>query len=255
MSAIVRVRRTRRAVVAAAALGAAAVCGSVVVTAPAASAAEPSHTSLTVQAPASVGAAGGPVAFTETITNAGPDATDYNLELKTVTGAATQANAIVIDYENPADGTWTSVPLTMHRGVDDVQYEGTVPGLSVPAGRTRKVDLRIGAPMGLPHNGSRDGGFPSIALHSAVVTPLHFHDRVEAEATSTIKVATIGSSLAHVPATAVAGGAPIEFDAVLDNPTPSDYTDLGKVLFVDEHATVQVRTADGAGGPWRTCPA
>lgn len=249
MSTIVRIRRTRRAVVAAAALGAAAVCGSVVVTAPAAFAAEPSHTSLTVQAPASVGFAGGPVAFTENITNSGSEETGYNLELKTTTGAGTPPNSIVIDYKDPADGAWKSVPLAMTRGNESVVYEGTVIGLTVPAGRTRKVDLRIGAPMGLAHDGASNGGFDSITLRSDLTTPPHLHDRVEAEATSTIKVTSIGSSLAHVPATAVAGGMPIEFDAVLDNPTPSDYTNLGNVLFVDKHATVQVRTADGG---WRT---
>ncbi|MEU8511227.1 hypothetical protein AB0C76_06530 [Kitasatospora sp. NPDC048722] len=249
MSGIVRIRRASRAVVAAAVLGAAAVCGSVVVAAPAASAAEPSQTSLTVRAPASVGFAGGPVAFTEDITNSGSAEARYNLELKTVTGVGTPPDSIVIDYKDPADGAWRSVLLTMTRGDASVVYEGTVAGLTVPAGGTRKVDLRIGAPMGLPHDGASNGGFDSITLRSDLTTPPHLHDRVEAEATSTIKVTSIGSSLAHVPATAVAGGAPIEFDAVLDNPTPSDYTNLGDVLFVDKHATVQVRTADGS---WRT---
>ncbi|MEV7940414.1 hypothetical protein AB0O82_30325 [Kitasatospora sp. NPDC088264] len=84
MSAIVhvrRTRRTRRAIVVAAALGVAAVCGSVVAAAPVAFAGEPSHTSLSVQAPASVGFAGGPVEFTEDITNSGQESTGYNLEL------------------------------------------------------------------------------------------------------------------------------------------------------------------------------
>ncbi|MEV7027692.1 hypothetical protein, partial [Kitasatospora sp. NPDC093558] len=249
MSTIIRTRCTRRAVVAAAALGAAAACGSIA--APAAFAAKPSHTSLTVHAPASVGFAGGPVAFTEDIANSGPTATSYNLELTTTTGIGTPSNAIVIDYEDPADGTWKSVPLVMTRANGGVVYDGTVPGLTVPAGRTFKVGLRIGAPMGLPHDGASNGGFRSIALHSAVTTPAN-HGAAQAEATSTINVTSIGSSLAHVPATAVAGGAPIEFDAVLDNPTPSDYTNLGDVLFVDRHATVQVRTADGTDGSWRT---
>lgn len=49
--------------------------------APVAFAGEPSHTSLSVQAPASVGFAGGPVEFTEDITNSGQESTGYNLEL------------------------------------------------------------------------------------------------------------------------------------------------------------------------------
>ncbi|MEV7930344.1 hypothetical protein [Kitasatospora sp. NPDC088779] len=247
MSAIVHVRRTRRAIVVAAALGVAAVCGSVVAAAPVAFAGEPSHTSLSVQAPASVGFAGGPVEFTEDITNSGQESTGYNLELQTVTEVGTPPDAIVIDYRDPADGTWKSVPLVMTGTSGGVVYDGTVPGLTVPAGGTLRVDLRIGAPMGLPHNGATNGGFRSIALHSAVVVDPH--EPAQAEVTRTIKVTSITSSLDHVPATAVAGGAPVEFDATLDNPTPSDYTNLGNVLFVDRYATVQVRTADGA---WRT---
>lgn len=215
--------------------------------APVAFAGEPSHTSLSVEAPASVGFAGGPVEFTEDITNSGQESTGYNLELRTVTDVGTPPDAIVIDFRDPADGTWKSVPLVMTATAGGVVYDGTVLGLTVPAGRTLRVDLRIGAPMGLPHNGATNGGFRSIALHSAVVVdPL---EPVQAEVTSTIKVTSITSSLDHVPATAVAGGAPVEFDATLDNPTPSDYTNLGNVLFVDRYATVQVRTADGA---WRT---
>ncbi|MFD4537049.1 hypothetical protein ACFWNL_28030 [Kitasatospora sp. NPDC058397] len=215
--------------------------------APVAFAGEPSHTSLSVQAPASVGFAGGPVEFTEDITNSGQESTGYHLDLRTVTDVGTPPDAIVIDFRDPADGTWKSVPLGMTYTSGSVVYDGTVPGLTVPAGRTLRVDLRIGAPMGLPHDGATNGGFRSIALHSAVVVDPH--EAAQAEVTSTIKVTSITSSLDHVPATAVAGGAPVEFDAILDNPTPSDYTNLGNVLFVDRYATVQVRTADGA---WRT---
>ncbi|WP_051711619.1 hypothetical protein [Streptomyces sp. NRRL S-350] len=247
MSAIARIRHTRRVVTAAAALGAAAACGSAAA-APAAFAAQPAQPSLTVRAPASVGGAGGPVAFTEDITNPGPENTRYDLELTTTTEAGTPPHAIVIDYKDPADGTWKPVPLVMTDGPGNVVYAGTVTGLTVPAGQTLTVDLRIGAPMGLPHDGASNGGFRSISLRSALTTPAS-HGTAQAEATRSIAVTSITSSLAHVPATAVAAGAPIEFDAVLDNPTPSDYTDLGDVLFVDRHASVQVRTADGT---WRT---
>ncbi|WP_331745223.1 hypothetical protein [Kitasatospora sp. NBC_01300] len=247
MSTVVHVRRTRRAIAVAAALGVAAVCGSVVAAAPVAFAGEPSHTALSVQAPTSVGFAGGPVEFTEDITNSGQESTGYHLELQTVTAVGTPPDAIVIDYRDPADGTWKSVPLVMTGTSGGVVYDGTVSGLTVPAGRTLRVDLRIGAPMGLPHDGATNGGFQSIALHPAVVADPH--EPAQAEVTSTIKVTSITSSLDHVPATVVAGGTPVEFDATLDNPTPSDYTNLGNVLFVDRHATVQVRTADGA---WRT---
>ncbi|MEU6232386.1 hypothetical protein [Kitasatospora sp. NPDC047058] len=247
MSSTIRIRRSRRTVAAAAALGILALGGSLALPAQAALADGGGEGTLSVQAPASVGFAGQPVAFTETVTNTGTETTTYSLGLDTTTEVGTPPNAITIDYKDPANGRWTSVPLEFHAGAESATYQGMVHGITVAPGKSVKVDLRIGAPMGLPHQGATNGGFPSINLRAGLTVPgswVKLDEHFE-----TIKVESIGSSLAHVPATAVAGGDPIEFDAVLANPTPSGYVNLGNVLFTDTHATVQVRTADGT---WTT---
>ncbi|WP_371480709.1 LAETG motif-containing sortase-dependent surface protein [Kitasatospora sp. NBC_00315] len=242
-------RRSRTAAVATGALGALLAAGSSLATAPAAEAA-PAKVELSVQAPASVGGAGRPVAFSETITNPGTESGTFGLALDAVTGPGTPPNGLVIDYRDPADGSWKSVPLTP-ADAENTEQRGTVPGdIPVPAGGQRTVQLRIGAPLGTPHHGATNGGFASIRLHSALVArPVSVPAETVAENTSTIKVDSVSTALAGVPATAVAGGAPIEFDAVLANPTPSDYVNVGNVLFADRHATVQVRKADGT---WAT---
>ncbi|MFJ9951381.1 hypothetical protein [Kitasatospora sp. NPDC091207] len=247
MSSTIRVRRSRRTVTAAAALGVVALGGSLALPAQAAFAGSAPGVKLAVQAPASVGFAGQPVAFTETITNTGAEAATYVLSLSTTSELGTPPESITIDYKDPANGAWTSVPLAFHVGSGAATYDGTVRGITVPAGRTVKLSMRIGAPMGLPHQGASNGGFRSMVLRSVVTLP--GSDVAPAEQVKTIKVESIRTSLASVPATAVAGGAPIEFDAVLANPTPSAYINLGNVLFSDAHATVQVRKADGT---WTT---
>ncbi|MFF1904255.1 hypothetical protein [Kitasatospora sp. NPDC058218] len=247
MSSTVRVRRSRRTVAVAAALGVVALGGSLALPAQSASAEGVKGAKLSVQAPAAVGFAGQPVAFTETITNTGTEATTFSLVLETTSEAGTPSNAITIDYKDRASGAWKSVPLEFHHGAESASYSGAVHNITVPAGKTVTLNLRIGAPMGLPHQGASNGGFRSISLRSAVGAPGSWVKL--AEQVKTIKVESIRSSLRSVPATAVAGGAPIEFDAVLANPTPSGYVNLGNVLFSDPHATVQVRRADGA---WTT---
>ncbi|MEV6465254.1 hypothetical protein [Kitasatospora sp. NPDC051702] len=240
MSANTRSRR----LVAAAALGVAALGGSLAVPAQAASAQGAPHGTLAVQAPATVGLAGQPVAFTETVTNTGTETTTYTLVLQTETEPGTpRQHAITIDYEDPANGTWKSVPLDFYDGETDVTYNGTINGITVAPGRSVKLDMRIGAPMGMPHDGAGNGGFRSITLGSRLTEPGSW-PRLD-ERFAKIGVDSVSTSLAHLPATAVAGGEPIEFDAVLTNPTPSAYANLGNVLFTDPHATVQVRTADG----------
>lgn len=247
MSSTVRVRRSRRTVAVAAALGVVALGGSLALPAQSASAEGVKGAKLSVQAPAAVGFAGQPVAFTETITNTGTEATTFSLVLETTSEAGTPSNAITIDYKDRTSGAWKSVPLEFHHGAESASYSGAVHNITVPAGKTVTLNLRIGAPMGLPHQGASNGGFRSISLRSAVGAPGSWVKL--AEQVKTIKVESIRSSLRSVPATAVAGGAPIEFDAVLANPTPSGYVNLGNVLFSDPHATVQVRRADGA---WTT---
>ncbi|MGV9265515.1 hypothetical protein ACWDRR_12725 [Kitasatospora sp. NPDC003701] len=247
MSSVTRVRRPRRAVAVAATLGVVALGGSLAVPAQAAFAEGVKKATLSVQAPTAVGFAGQPVAFTEKITNTGTEATTFALVLETTSEPGTPSDAITIDYKDPADGAWKSVPLDFHQDAEAATYDGMVHGITVQAGKTLTLNLRIGAPMGLPHQGASNGGFRSIALRSAVVAPGSWVKL--AEQVKTVKVESIRTSLGSVPATAVAGGAPIEFDAVLANPTPSGYVNLGNVLFSDPHATVQVRKADGT---WTT---
>ncbi|MFI8458063.1 hypothetical protein [Kitasatospora sp. NPDC085464] len=247
MSSTTRVRRSRRAVTVAAALGVLALGGSLALPAQAAFADGVHQGTLTVQTPQEVGFAGQPVAFTETVTNTGTETTAFSLVLQTTTEAGTPEHAITIDYKDPANGKWTSVPLEFYRGDDEATYHGLINGITVAAGKTVKLDMRIGAPMGLPHDGASNGGFRSITLSSRLTVPGTWENL--GELVRTISVEPIVGSLAHVPATAVAGGAPIEFDAVLSNPTPSAYINLGNVLFTDSHATVQVRKADGT---WTT---
>ncbi|MFI8080205.1 hypothetical protein ACIF6L_05325 [Kitasatospora sp. NPDC086009] len=242
MSSTARVSRSRRTAAVAATLAVVALGGSLALPTQA-FADEVKGAKLSVQAPASVGFAGQPVAFTETITNTGEKTTDFLLELGTTSDLGTPSDAITIDYRNPTTGSWESVPLSFQSGPGSASYEGSVPGITVAAGRTVTVDLRIGAPMGLPHHGATNGGFDSIGLRSVVTAPGGWVTL--AEQTRTIGVDSIRTSLASVPDTAVAGGAPIEFDAVLTNATASGYVNLGNVLFSDPHATVQIRKADG----------
>ncbi|MFE5587960.1 hypothetical protein [Kitasatospora sp. NPDC056531] len=246
---IARIRRpARRTAVAAAAVGAAVLCGALALPAPAAFADGVPQATLSVEAPDSIGFAGRPVEFTETITNTGTQTTTYGLELDTTSDLGTPEHAITIDYKDPADGTWKAFPLEFHWGDNNVTYSGLLPdGVTVPAGGEVAVALRIGAPMGLPHDGASNGGFQSVKLHSGVVA-LDGSWAGLAQETRTIKAEPLATSLSEVPDAAVAGGDPIEFDAVLDDSTPSDYVNLGNVLFTDPHATVQVRDADGS---WR----
>ncbi|OKI24521.1 LPXTG cell wall anchor domain-containing protein [Streptomyces sp. CB03911] len=245
MSVTTRTHRPRRTITRAATLGVVLTGGTLLLPAPAAFAEVAPRATLTVQAPASVGFAGQPVEFTETVSNPTTEAAGYHLWLDTTSDLGTPPDAIVIDYKDPADGTWKSVPLEFTTN-EAAHYGGMLPSdITVPAGGSTTLKLRIGAPMGRPHDGASNGGFHSIDLRSAVSAIDGSHVALD-QSTKTIGVDSISTSLAQVPATAVAGGAPIEFDAVLANPTLSDYINVGNVLFSDPHATVQVRKADGS---------
>ncbi|MBC3841017.1 hypothetical protein GXW82_14215 [Streptacidiphilus sp. 4-A2] len=93
------------------------------------------------------------------------------------------------------------------------------PGFTVAAHAQLTLSFRIGLPVGTPHDGDSNGGTPYIKLRSNV-TALDGSWVLQASDTHTIDVDSISSTFTHVPARAVAGGAPIEFDAVLTNPTP-----------------------------------
>ncbi|MBD0674202.1 hypothetical protein BU198_26695 [Streptomyces sp. CBMA156] len=236
-----RARRLAPAV----ALTAALVAGGAVTAAPAFATAGPF--SLTVHAPAVIGAAGGPVEFTEHIGNPGDQGSAVVLEFSIETGLGTPPHALSLAYHDDSLGAWRTVDLEERTEADRTVYSGATDKLYALAGGT-DIKVRLGVPMGLPHDGASNGGVgPDLTfrtgvkgwwLDSPIEPPLND--------THVIKVDAISNSVSGVPATAVAGGAPIEFDAVLDNPTPSAYTNLGNVLFTDRHARVEVRGDDGA---------
>ncbi|OKI28465.1 hypothetical protein [Streptomyces sp. CB03911] len=245
-------RRARR-VVPAAVLAAGLLAGGAVTAAPAFAGTAP--LTLTVQPPSSIGAAGGPVEFTETIANPGGTGWAVVLQLTAETAAGAGPDFLGIEARNELNGQWDTVPVTLHHEQDKDVFTAQVIGkIMVPAGEKTDVHLRLGAPMGKPHAGASNGGVgPAITLRSEVKgwwqdTPVE----PAVQDTRTVKVDAISNEVAHVPAKAVAGGAPVEFDAVLRNPSPSAYTNLGNVLFADKHAKVEVRRADGS---WAALPA
>ncbi|MFD0257383.1 hypothetical protein [Kitasatospora indigofera] len=245
-------RRARR-VVPAAVLTAGLLAGGAVTAAPAFAA--PAPLTLTVQPPSAIGAAGGPVEFTETIANPGGTGWAVVLELTAETAVGAGQDFITIEVRNESNGGWDTVPVTFHHEQGKDVFSAEVIGkISVPAGEKKDVHLRLGAPMGKPHAGATNGGVgPAVTLRSEVkgwwqdipVEPA-------VQDTRTVPVEAISNELTGVPARAVAGGAPVEFDAVLRNPSPSAYTNLGNVLVADKHAKVEVRRADGT---WTVLPA
>jgi LPXTG-motif cell wall-anchored protein len=200
---------------------------------------------VVARTPAAVGFAGQPVGFTETVTNTGA-ARSVILALEATTGVGVEQNSLVIQYQD--GGTWKD--LALDYSAQAGTFTGQTGALTLAAGSTTTLKLRIGLPMGTPHNGDSNGGAASIKLRSSVAAADGSWVLL-AQDTHTIAVDSISSGLVGVPTTATAGGAPIEFTATLNNPTPSDYTDLGDVIFVNDGATVQVRTA---GGSWTTLP-
>ncbi|MFJ8040471.1 hypothetical protein ACIRBX_08205 [Kitasatospora sp. NPDC096147] len=198
---------------------------------------------LSVQAPAAIGFAGQPVEFTEAVTNRGDTERKLTLAFSADVSQGAPQDSLVIDYRDQASGTWTAVPLTFSSGI----YSGTLPTtITVPAHGEKTLKLRIGAPMGLPGEGATNGGIASIPLHSVLTTegataPL-------ADELRTIGVQGPEVGIGTVPGTAVAGGAPIEFDTTLVNDTPSAYVNLADLILVDARATVETRLADGS---WR----
>ncbi|MFC8453315.1 hypothetical protein [Kitasatospora sp. NPDC057223] len=245
-------RRARR-VVPAAVLTAGLLAGGAVTAAPASAGTAP--LTLTVQPPSSIGAAGGPVEFTETIANPGGTGWAVVLQLTAETASGAGPDFIGIETRNELNGRWEVVPVTLHHEQDKDVFSAEVIGkIMVPAGEKTDVHLRIGAPLGKPHAGATNGGVgPAVTLRSEVKgwwQDLPVEPAVRD--TSTIEVGAVSNELAGVPAGAVAGGAPVEFDVLLRNPTRSAYTNLGNVLFADRHAKVEVRRADGT---WAALPA
>ncbi|MER7705590.1 hypothetical protein ABTX81_22210 [Kitasatospora sp. NPDC097605] len=242
-------RHTAARAAAATVLATALAGGTVLLSAPTASAADSVRSAkLKVNAPAVVGGAGQSVQFTETITNTGSRAAEFGLALDLTSVGGAVPYGIALEYRDRKTGAWKPIPLNTGAGDAEQSLSTYLPvDGKVPARGSVTVQLRVGAPMGLPHNGASNGWVRSMSLRSAVVAPGSWVGL--AQVTKTIKVQNISPSLGRVPATAVAGGAPIEFDAVVKNPTPSNYVNVANVLFVDSHATVQVRKPNGT---WTT---
>ncbi|WP_327695809.1 hypothetical protein [Streptomyces sp. NBC_00459] len=194
------------------------------------------HTELTVDGPAGVGLAGQPVGFTEKITNtSATESEDVFLNLVADAGAGMPENGLAIWYRTD-EGAWEKVTLEYRSG----SFQGALPlTITLGPGESRLLHLRLGLPMGEPHNGNSDGGTRSVELTSSVGAAdgsWVLQDRD----VRTVAVQGLSAGLTGVPATAVPGGAPVEFEATLSNTTASDYVNLGSVLFTDRYATVQV---------------
>ncbi|MFJ3793166.1 LPXTG cell wall anchor domain-containing protein [Kitasatospora sp. NPDC090091] len=187
-------------------------------------AAEADKPSLTVNAPASVGRGGQPVEFTETVTNPNSTAATYKLRITTSGAGPVSMNAIKVDYRD-ADGTWK--PVT-----------DTVSGLTVAAGATRTIQLRLTTELAA-YWSNKDS---TVTLGSAVLDEA---GAVLAESTKEVAAKAITLQVKDAPTTAVAGGDPVEFDVTISNRSASGYTNVDKVVEADQHSTLQVQKADG----------
>ncbi|MFD0398750.1 hypothetical protein ACFVHI_11800 [Kitasatospora sp. NPDC127121] len=200
---------------------------------------------LTIQEPAPIGYGGEPVEFSETVTNPGTTEAPFTLKLNVSNVHARVHDAFAIEYRD-ADGTWKPVELTFKQSDKTFNFSGKVTGLTVPAGATRTFQLRLAAV------GNNDTGGYSLPtkLYSAVVDPAA-EDTVLAEATKDVAVKSLVVQLKNAPTTAVAGGAPVEFDVAVNNPSASRYGKLATILWADSHSVLEMQKADGA---WETVP-
>ncbi|MET8627689.1 LPXTG cell wall anchor domain-containing protein [Kitasatospora sp. NPDC004669] len=180
--------------------------------------------SLQVDAPASVGRGGEPVEFTEAVTNPGTTEATYKLKITTSGAGPAAPNAIKVDYRD-ADGTWK--PVT-----------DTVSGLTVAAGATKTVQLRLTTELAAYWSNVDS----TVTLNSAV---LDQDGAVLVESAKQVAAKAITLQVKDAPTTAVAGGAPVEFDVTIGNRSASGYTNVDKIIEADKHSTLQVRKADG----------
>ncbi|MFE5082408.1 LPXTG cell wall anchor domain-containing protein [Streptomyces mirabilis] len=213
--------------------------------APAASADEsqPPMLAVATAAPAEVGLAGLPVAFTTKVSNTGAHDTSLaRLIYRIDGGAGLPSNAVSLQYR--LSGTaWKTVPLTYA----DEKFSGEIPEtFPLAAGQSRTVQLRIGVPMGTPHNGDSNGGTQQLKLTTLV------SNGASGAATDTdddtIKVDGLSTGLSGVPATVTAGGPAISFEATVTNPTASRYENVTDTLITNRYASVQVLRS----GTWKT---
>ncbi len=200
------------------------------------------HMTLSADAPAGLGLGGSPVAFTETIGNTGNTSHSVALALGADAGPGMPCNGLSLEYQG-ADGVWRTLSPTCSNG----DFTAKVPDtFTVAPGKTRAVRLRIGLPMGEPHDGDSNGGSQGVELTSTLSAA--DSSKVLAQDVHDIAVAGLAPSFDGVPATAVAGGKPVEFKARVENPTPSEYVNVSQVLHTDRHTTVQIYRS----GEWKT---
>ncbi|MDX6356331.1 MAG: hypothetical protein QOF98_3234, partial [Streptomyces sp.] len=200
------------------------------------------HTKLSVTGPAAVGLAGKPVEFTEKIINTNAEPEDLLLDLLVDAGGIPD-NGLSLEYRTDS-GVWKPLSLDIHAGTFEASLPGTI---KLGPNETRTFHLRLGLPMGEPHNGDSNGGATSLKLTSSVGAA-DGSWTLQARDIRTVKVQGLTSTLTGVPATAVPGGAPIEFKATAANTTASDYVNVTTVLYTNRYATVQVYR----GGHWVT---
>ncbi|MGX1548239.1 hypothetical protein [Streptomyces adustus] len=204
---------------------------------------QPPTLAVATAAPTEVGLAGLPVAFTTKVSNTGShDASSTRLIYRIDGGAGLPSNAVSLQYQ--LSGTeWKTVPLTYADG----KFSGEIPEtFPLAAGQSRTVQLRIGVPMGTPHNGDSDGGTQQLKL-----TTLVSHGASGAASGTdddTIKVDGLSTAMSGVPATVTAGGPAVGFEATVTNPTPSEYENVTDTLITNKYASVQVLRS----GTWKT---
>lgn len=221
--------------------------GAGAVLAPAATAAttdsQPPALAVSTAAPAEIGLGGQPVEFTTTASNVGTeDTTSARLIYHIDGGAGLPPNALSLQYR--LSGTaWKTVPLTL----TGTQFSGELPeSFALAAAHSRTVDLRLGLPMGTPHNGDSNGGTDHLKLNTLISygTSGAANDTDE----DTVKVDGLDATLSGVPTTATAGGPGVTFGATVSNSTASAYENVTGVLFTSRYATVQVLSS----GTWKT---
>jgi hypothetical protein len=221
--------------------------GAGAVLAPAATAAtadsQPPALAVSTAAPAEIGLGGQPVEFTTTASNVGTeDTTSARLSYHIDGGAGLPPNALSLQYR--LSGTaWKTVPLTL----TGTQFSGELPeSFALAAAQSRTVDLRLGLPMGTPHNGDSNGGADHLKLNTLISygTSGAANDTDE----DTVKVDGLDATLSGVPTTATAGGPGVTFGATVSNTTASAYENVTGVLFTSRYATVQVLSS----GTWKT---
>lgn len=203
----------------------------------------PPGLAVSTAAPAEIGLAGQPVDFTTTASNIGKDDTSSARLIYRIDGGnGLPSNAVSLQYR--LSGTaWKTVPLTL----SGTEFSGELPDrFALAAGKSRTVQLRLGLPMGTPHNGDSNGGTDRLKL----TTMVSYGAAGAANDTDvdTVKVDGLTSGLSGVPASAVAGGPGVTFRATVTNPTASAYENVTDVLFTNRHATVQVLRS----GAWKT---